>query len=61
MESTARGSQHVKYWVELYTNSCAVFETVRTSEDPRDNPIRVLETAKVSITEYTQHGLQCLF
>lgn len=48
MEATARGSQHVKYWIELYTNSCAVFETKRTSEKPRDNPNHVLQTAKVS-------------
>ena len=34
-----RGGDHVKMWVELFSETCGVFSANRTSEKkPRDNP-----------------------
>ena len=38
-EAIMRGGDHVKMWVELFSQTCGVFTANRTSETaPRDNP-----------------------
>ena len=47
MADTARRSEHVKWWVEMHSDLCAVFEINRTTEAPRDNPNHLVETILV--------------
>lgn len=49
MADTAQRSEHVKWWVEIHSDVCAVFEINRTAEAPRDNPNHQVETILVCI------------
>ena len=40
--------EHVKFWIDIFTQMCAVFVSSRTNESPRDNPSRTVNNLKVS-------------
>ena len=47
LDNLVRGGQHVKYWIDIYTEKCAVFMANRTSDSPRDIPYHFIDSIKV--------------
>ena len=38
MDNLINSADHVKLWIEIYSDMCAVIASNRTEEEPRDNP-----------------------
>ncbi|XP_065898777.1 L-gulonolactone oxidase-like isoform X2 [Dysidea avara] len=47
-------SEHVKYWIEYHSNTCAVYEVNRTTEEPRDNVPQALLDFMMHISNFFQ-------
>ena len=47
MERLVHSAQYVKMWVEVFSGTCALHQTNRTQEEPRDNPSSLVGTAEV--------------
>jgi len=54
MSSTIARSQHVKYWIEYHTNTCAVHEVNRTNEKPHSNVPRTLLDSMMHLSNLFQ-------
>lgn len=49
MEGLVHSAHYVKMWVEVFSETCVLYQTNRTQEEPRDNPANPLvENALVS-------------
>ena len=38
LDTIVHSGQHIKYWIDVHSEQCAVHVANRTSEAPRDNP-----------------------
>ena len=38
MDNLINSADHVKLWIEIFSDMCAVIASNRTEEEPRDNP-----------------------
>ena len=38
MDNLINSADHVKLWIEIYSDMCTVIASNRTEEEPRDNP-----------------------
>lgn len=52
MPTVVKRSEHVKFWIEYHSDTCAIFSANRTSEKPRDNPIRLFKDFSICIFEF---------
>ena len=48
LEQIVKSAEHVKFWIELHSGTCATFLSNRTTEKPRDHPNLFVENLKVS-------------
>lgn len=57
MDTIVHSGQHVKYWIDVHSEQCAVHVANRTSEPPRDNPNRFILNLQVNGC----HVLSCTY
>ena len=56
-DDLVKGSDHVKLWVELFSETCIVTSSNRTTEEPRGNPSWWVGLVKVGDAVCGVHGL----
>ena len=49
----AHSAEHVKFWLELCSQSCAYYQTNCTKDEPRNRPQTLLNTLKASHSHIT--------
>ncbi len=49
MHQFIQSAHQVKMWIEVFSETCALFQSNQTSEKPRDNPSPLLANLQVSI------------
>ena len=49
----AHSAEHVKFWLELCSQSCAYHQTNRTKDEPRNRPQTFGNTLKASLSHST--------
>ena len=54
-QSLVRSGEHVKLWIELFSETCTIIESSKTHEEPRDNPNWLIKSLEVSF------AIACLF
>ena len=52
MSAVVKRSDHVKLWIVYHSNTCSIFSANRTSEKPRDNPVRSFQDFNICIFEF---------
>ena len=52
MSAMVKRSDHVKLWIVYHSNTCCIFSANRTSEKPRDNPVRSFLDFSICIFEF---------
>ena len=60
MSTTITRSQHVKYWIEYHTDTCAVHEVNRTTEEPHDNVPRALLDSVMHVSNFIQWTMSAI-
>lgn len=49
MKELVSSADHVKMWIEAFSEACILHQSNRTKEKPRDNPSRAVGLLQVSI------------